>query len=163
MYPLAKMNTTLNVTKTVTRVFSESQIPEHLRTEVLRIKAEAAKTVAKPREPVKSPLTKEVVVSPRPGFLEPISPIVKSTPDAARQMMLKYQKQNMEEFYQWEANQPSTWLRQIEVLENRRSVITKKGKLSAEDAYELDLLDEKIEYCEDVLAELENDYFEDSE
>ena len=157
------MNTTLNVTKTVTRVFSETQIPDHLKNEVLRIKTEAAKMATKAKEPVKSPLGKEVNVTPRPNFLEPISPVVKTTPDVANKLILEYQKKNMEEFYQWEANQPSTWLREIEVLENQRSKITKKGKLSAEDANELDLIDEKIEYCEDVLAELENDYFEDSE
>ena len=157
------MNTTVNVTKTVTRVFLESQIPVHLKNEVLRIKAEAAKMPTKPTEPAKSPLTKEVVVSPRPQFLEPISPIPNLTSGAMNKMIQEYQKKNMEEFYQWEANQPSTWLRQIEVLENQRSKITKKGKLSAEDANELDFLDEKIEYCEKVLAELEDDYFEDSE
>ncbi len=161
--PRFTMNTTVNVTKTVTRVFSEKEIPDHLKNEVLRIKAEATKMMAKPKEPIKSPPTKEVVASVRPGFMEPISPTAHTSPDVISKIMLEYQRKNAEEFFQWEANQSSTWLRQIEVLENQRSKITKKGKLSAEDANELDLIDERIEYCEEVLADLENDYFEDSE
>lgn len=157
--PQPKMNTTLTPIKTVTRVFSESQIPDHLKNEVLRIKAEAAKMITKPKEPVKSPL----VATPRPGFMEPISPVVKTSPDTISKMMLEYQKKNMAEYYEWEANQASTWLRQIEVLETQRSKITKKGKLSAEDLSQLDEIDDRIEYCEEVLADLENDYFEDSE
>jgi hypothetical protein len=35
--------------------------------------------------------------------------------------------------------------------------------LSAEDLSRLDEIDERIDYCEEVLADLENDYFEDSE
>jgi len=157
------MNTTPNVKKTITRVFSERQIPDHLKNEVLRIKAEAAKMVAKPKESVKSPLVKEVAVSPRPEFLEPISPVTKAPADSIGKLFVEYQKKNMEEYLHWEEQQPSTWLRQIEVLENQRSKITKKGKLSAEDVSKLDEIDERIEYCEEVLADLENDYFEDSE
>jgi hypothetical protein len=151
------------VKKTVTRVFAESQIPDHLRNEVLKIKVEAAKTAPKAKEPVKSPLTKEVVGSPRPEFLEPMSPTVKVSPDISSKLMMEYQKKNMEEYSQWEIDRPSTWLDQIERLENERSKITKKGKLSAADLQYLDEIDEKIEYCEKVLADLEEDYFEDSE
>ncbi len=157
------MNSTLNVKKTVTRVFSEKQIPDHLKNEVLRIKAEAAKLSTKPKEPVKPPLAKEVVASPRPEFLEPISPVAKLSADSISKLFVEYQKKNVEEYLHWEAQQPSTWLKQIEVLENQRSKITKKGKLSAEDLSRLDEIDERIEYCEEVLADLENDYFEDSE
>jgi hypothetical protein len=157
------MNSIAVPMKTVTRVFSESQIPDHLKNEVLRIKAEAAKSMNKPKEPVKSPLTKEVGGSPRPGFLEPMSPVAKVAPDLSDKLMKEYQRKNMEEYYQWEIDQPSTWLKQIDFLENQRSKITKKGKLSAEDLKRLDEIDSEMEYCEGVLADLENDYFEDSE
>jgi hypothetical protein len=157
------MNTTSNVKKTVVRVFSERQIPDHLKNEVLRIKAEATKLTTKVKEPVKSPLAKEVAASPRPEFLEPISPMAKAPADSISKLFAEYQKKNVEEYRRWEEQQPSTWLRQIEVLENQRSKITKKGKLSAQDLSELDEIDERIEYCEEVLADLENDYFEDSE
>jgi len=157
------MSSTPAVKKTVTRIFTESQIPDHLKNEVLRIKAEAAKIQSKPKEIVKSPLVKETPVTARPEFLEPISPVNKVSADTISKLFAEYQKKNMEEYYEWEAGQPSTWLKQIEVLEHQRSKIVKKGKLSAQDAEELDNIDEKIECCESVLADLEDDYFEDSE
>jgi hypothetical protein len=143
--------------KTVTRVFSESQIPDNLKSEVLRMKAEY-----QAKQPVKAapPAPLVIVTTPRPEFLEPISP---KPQISSAKMIQDYQRKNMEAYFQWEVQQPSTWLKQIEVFEKQRSKITQKGKLSANDLEELEALDEKIEYCEDALADLENDYFEDSE
>lgn len=152
------MNYAAATTKTITRVFNESQVPAHLKDEVLRIKTSATKLQKQPPKPVPSPV-KEVPKSPRPEFLEPISP----PPASTSNLLQEYQRKNMEEYLRWEIQQPSTWLRQIEVLENQRSKITRKGKLSANDLNELEEIDEKIKYCEDTLNDLENDYFEDSE
>lgn len=146
-------------TKTITRVFKESQIPAHLKTEVLKIKAEAVKQNQQQQKqtPVKTPT--KVQESPRPDFLEPVSP----KPISPEKLIQEYQRKNVEEYLRWEMEQPSTYLRQIELLEIRRSKITMKGKLSAKDLEELEEIDEQIEECEDVLADLEDDYFEDSE
>lgn len=143
--------------KIVTRVFSESQIPDNLKSEILRMKAEY-----EAKQPVKAapPPPLVVATNPRPEFLEPISP---KPQISSGKMIQEYQRKNMEEYLRWEVQQPSTWLKQMDVFENQRSNITKKGKLSANDLDELEELDEKIKYCEDVLAELEGDYFEDSE
>jgi len=149
--------------KTITRVFTEDQIPVHMKDEVLRIKAEARKGQVKEqsKEQPKSPLSKEV--TPRPEFLEPISPVVKSPAASSDKMIRDYQKKNMEEYLRWEIQQPNTWLKHIDFLENQRSKITQKGALSANDLQEMDEIDAKIEYCEDAIADLEDDYFEDSE
>ena len=155
------MSTTPVVKKTVTRIFTEKQIPDHLKNEVLKMKVEASKTVSKSKEPVKSPLAKEP--TPRPEFFEPPSPLAKVPADTISKLFAEYQKKNMEEYADWEIQQPSTWLRQIEVLEIQRSKIVRKGKLSATDLEELEEIDDRIEYCEEALAELENDSFEDSE
>lgn len=146
--------------KTVIRVFSEDQIPDDMLAKIQRIKAEY-----KAMHPVKSapPPPLLIPTTPRPEFLEPISPVGMVSPKTSMKMMQEYEQKNMEEFYQWEIQQPSTWVKQMEVFENHRSKITKKGRLSASDLEELEVLDEKIEYCENTLAELENDYFEDSE
>lgn len=146
--------------KNVIRVFSESDIPDHLKSEVLRMKAEY-----QAKQPVKAapPAPLVIAMTPRPEFLEPISPVGIVSPKVSAMMVREYTKKNMEEYLQWEIQQPSTWLKQLDVFENQRSKITKKGKLSASDLDELDDLDEKIKYCEDALADLEGDYFEDSE
>ena len=152
--------------KTITRVFSEDQIPDAMQKTIQRIKAEYKATQpVTPTKPVTPAKPEPIVIaaSTRPEFLEPISPVGIVSPMDSKKMLREYEQKNMKEFFQWEVQQPSTWLKQIEVFENQRSKITKKGMLSAANIEELDELDEKIEYCEGVLAELEDDYFEDSE
>jgi len=152
--------------KTITRVFSEDQIPDDMLKTIQRIKAEykAAQPVT-PTKPVTQAKLAPIVIatSARPEFLEPISPVGIVSPMDSKKMLREYEQKNMNDFFRWEVQQPSTWLKQIEVFENQRSKITKRGKLSADNIEELDELDEKIKYCENVLAELEDDYFEDSD
>lgn len=154
-------------TKTVTRVFKDTDAPVHLRNEILRIKAEAMKSQKIVTAPAPAPAPAPAVASPsaatpkspRPEFLEPVSPKAYSP----AKLLQEYQRKNMEEYRNWEIEQPSTYLRQIEFLENMRSKITRKGKLSAKDLDELEEIDERIEDCENALADLEDEYFEDSE
>jgi hypothetical protein len=152
--------------KTISRVFSEDQIPDAMQETIQRIKAEYKATQpvipTKPVTPAK-PEPIGIATNARPEFLEPISPVGIVSPMDSRKMLREYEQKNMKEYFQWEVQQPSTWLKQIEVFENQRSKITRKGTLSARNIKELDELDEKIEYCENALAELEDDYFEDSE
>ena len=157
---MATMKTTMNpvnVVQTVRTVYTGKDVPSYIKKfadvqtkQVQPLKPIAVATSPKPESPA----------SPRPAFLEPMSPKASLSP---KEMMQEYQRKNVEEFLQWEMNQPSTWLRQIEEFEKQRAKIVKKGKLSAIDAAELDRLDQEIEYCENVLADLEDDSFEDSE
>lgn len=157
---MAAMKTTMNpvnVVKTVTTVYSGKDVPLYLK----KLVETQAKQVQPPKA-VKIPTspTPQSPASPRPAFLEPVSPKASLSP---KEMIQEYQRKNLEEYLQWEVTQPSTWLRQIEEFEKQRAKIVKKGKLSASDAAELDRLDDEIEYCEQVLADLEDDSFQDSE
>lgn len=157
---MATMKTTMkpmNVVQTVRTVYSVKEVPAHLK-KVIEARSVPEPTLKQPTVPANS--TPKSPMSHRPEFLEPVSPRASLSP---KEMIQEYQRKNVEEFLQWEMNQPSTWLRQIEEFEKQRAKIVKRGKLSAEDAAELDRLDKEIAYCESVLADLEDDSFEDSE
>ncbi len=114
--------------------------------------------IKKPESPATSPTAKE-----RPGFLEPIpsSPKV----DPYRKVLYEDMKKKEQEFYEWEARQPSTYRREIELLERRREKYNKKAAWSAKDAAEVDKIDKEIEANQKMIDWLEEDYDydEDSE
>lgn len=145
-----------NVVRTVTTIRSEKDIPEHLKSTLLKIQREEAE---KPKE------------KPKPAAYTPPTPKVEEAKEETpkepeydfNKVYVESQIQNMKDYLQWEIEKQSTWVREIERLEKRRSRITQKGGLSAEEAEELDQIDEDIDFCERVLADMQEEYFEDSE
>lgn len=140
----------VTVVRTITTIRSEKEIPDHLKTTLLKIKKEEVDkpTKAKYTPPVQKAEEAQGAKEPEYDF---------------NKVFLEYQRKNLEDYQRWEIEQPSTWYKQIEVLEKQRSRITRKGRLSAEEAEELDQIDEDIEFCERVLADMEEEYFDDSE
>jgi hypothetical protein len=115
-------------------------------------------SIKKPESPPTSPTSKE-----RPEFMEPL-PSSPST-DAYRKAFYEEMKKREQEYYEWEAQQPGTWYREIESLERRREKYNKKAAWSASDVAEVDRIDKKIKEYEKILEALEEDWYsgEDSE
>ena len=84
----------------------------------------------------------------RPEFLEPL-PSPKTT--AFRKTYEEDLKRRQQEFLEWEANQPSTWMREIERLERERERFNKKRSWSAKDLAEVEKIDACIKDCEGIL------------
>ncbi len=114
--------------------------------------------IKKPESPVASPTAKE-----RPGFLEPLPSSPRS--DAYRNALYEDMKAKEKEYYEWEARQPNTYRREIELLERRREKYNKKAAWSAKDAAEVDKIDKEIQDNQKMIDWLEEDlyYDEDSE
>ena len=106
--------------------------------------------IKKPVSPPASPSSKD-----RPEFLEPLTVTPKA--DAYRQAFLDDMRKRQEEFLIWEAKQPGTWYREIEMLERRREKYNKKAAWSASDMAEVDRIDKKIKECEKILEALEDE------
>ncbi len=85
--------------------------------------------------------------------------------DAYRKAFYEEMKKREQEYYEWEAQQPGTWYREIESLERRREKYNKKAAWSASDVAEVDRIDKKIKEYEKILEALEEDWYsgEDSE
>ena len=116
-------------------------------------------------EPIKKPVTPPMspIAKERPGFLEP-NPVSPGA-EALKRFYMDSMRKNQEEYYEWEANQPSTWTRMIDELERRREKYNKKAAWSAMDLLEVEKIDKRIAECEDILGRLEEDdeYYDESE
>jgi hypothetical protein len=140
-----------------------------LSVEVLyeRPKVEVAVT---PPPPIKKPESPPTPTSPtskqRPEFMEPLSTSPSS--DAYRKAFYEEMKKREQEYYEWEAEQPSTYRREIELLERRREKYNKMASWSAKDAAEVDKIDKEIAENQKMIDWLvwqqeEDSYDEDSE
>ncbi len=125
--------------------------------------ASAPPSIKKPESPPTptSPTSKE-----RPDFLEPLPTSPSS--DAYRKAFYEEMKKREQEYYEWEAEQPSTYQREIELLERRREKYNKKASWSAKDAAEVDKIDKEIAENQKMIDWLvwqqeEDSYDEDSE
>ncbi len=113
--------------------------------------------------------------SPRPEFLEPLSPkpITPPTPPPTpwemlgmeeveyHAMMDRVRKQYAEDMRKTymdnmiaDLQRPNYWLRRIEMLEKEREYFNKKRGWSAADMIAVDRIDEEIAECEDELDNL---------
>ena len=125
-----------------------------------------------------TPVNKKSVsppTSPRPEFLEPLSPkpITPPTPPPTpwetlgmeeteyHAMMERLRKQYAEDMRKTYINnlladlqRPSFWLRRIEMLEKEREYFNKKRGWSAADMIAVDRIDEEIAECQDELDNL---------
>ncbi len=122
--------------------------------------ASAPPSIKKPESPPTptSPTSKE-----RPDFLEPLPTSPSS--DAYRKAFYEEMKKREQEYYEWEAEQPSTYQREIELLERRREKYNKKASWSAKDAAEVDKIDKEIAENQKMINWLKDDWYgdEDSE
>ncbi len=121
----------------------------------------APSPIKKPESPPTTPTSKE-----RPDFLEPLPTSPSS--DAYRKAFYEEMKKREQEYYEWEAEQPSTYQREIELLERRREKYNKKASWSAKDAAEVDKIDKEIAENQKMIDWLvwqqeEDSYDEDSE
>ncbi len=113
--------------------------------------------------------------SPRPEFLEPLSPkpITPPTPpptpwetlgmeeadyhammERVRNQMIEDMRQNYINNLLADLQRPSFWLRRIEMLEKEREYFNKKRGWSAADMMAVDRIDEEIAECQDELDTL---------
>ena len=113
--------------------------------------------------------------SPRPDFLEPLSPKPLTPPPPPptpwetlgieeteyHAMMERVRKQQMEDMRKTYMDnlladllRPSYWLRRIEMLEREREYFNKKRGWSAADMLAVDRIDEEIAECQDELDHL---------
>ena len=118
--------------------------------------APAPPPIKKPESPLTSPTTKE-----RPDFLEPLPTSPSS--DAYRKAFFEEMKKREQEYYEWEAEQPSTYRREIELLERRREKYNKKASWSAKDAAEVDRIDKEIAANQKMIDWLEADLCSDED
>lgn len=124
------------------------------------IKSEPPKTTLAPIQIPKTP-SPVLLSSPkkdRPEFLEPlgISPRAEDTSKLFQEGL----QRNLKEYLEWEANQPSTWERELKKYQAQRVAFTKKAAWSAKDMVEVNTLDKAIKECEEVLNRF---YEEESE
>lgn len=147
-----------NVVRTVTTIKSEKEIPDHLKQTMLKAKKESIQMIEKQKQEDKKKEAEQLQQQKQQE-----KPEEKPQEYNFNKIFADYQRQNIIDYYSAEVQRASTWYRQIERLEQQRSRITRTGRLSANDVDELERIDEDIEYCNTVIAELEEDYYEDSE
>lgn len=92
--------------------------------------------------------------SPRPDFLEPLSPT------SSVQLHTKWQ---IAEYWNWQMDHPGFWEEKIEQLEKRREKYNVKSGWSAKDIAAADAIDEELTYCFKELQQFKEhmDYSED--
>ena len=146
-----------NIVRTVTTIKSEKEIPAHLKQTMLKAKKESIQMIEKQKQEEKK---KEAEQQQQKQQEKPEE---KPQEYNFNKIFADFQRQNIIDYYNAEAQCASTWHRQIERLEQQRSRITRTGRLSANDIDELERIDEEIEYCNTIIADIEEEYYEDSE
>jgi hypothetical protein len=133
--------------------------------------------IKKPVSRNTTPKNKGAVASttPRPEFLEPLSPKPVTPPpppptpwetlgmtesdyhammDRVRRQMMEAMRENYINNLLADLEHPSFWLRRIEQLEKEREYFNKKRGWSAADMVAVDRIDEEIQECEDELERI---------
>jgi hypothetical protein len=127
-----------------------------------RPKVEVAIT---PPPSIKKPESPPTPTSPtskqRPEFMEPLPTSPSS--DVHRKVFYEEMQKREQEYYEWEAHQPSTYRREIELLERLREKYNKKASWSAKDAAEVDRIDKEIAANLKMIDWLEDDLYSDEE
>ncbi len=109
---------------------------------------------------LKSPKSPTSPSEKRPEFLEPISP---PKPTAHLKIYEEEMKQRQQDYLDWEASLPSTWIREIERLEREREKYNKKAAWSASDLATVERIDQEIKECElflDRMYKESEEYYE---
>lgn len=107
-------------------------------------KVVTAPAAAPPPPAVKTPPPKQPK-TPEPS--PPVSP--KSTLSA------EVQRENMKAYYEWEARLPSTWRREIELLEREREKYNRKAAWSGADLAAVEKIDREMKACMEMVNWLE--------
>lgn len=130
----------------------------------------------KPSSRNTTPVTTTPPVSPRPEFLEPLSPTPLSPPTppspwetlemlesdyhAMMGRVMKQYSDGMRKTYVNnlldEIDHPSYWLRRIEQLEKEREYFNKKRGWSAAEIFAVEKIDAEIQECQDELDSMED-------
>ena len=106
----------------------------------------------KPQVQIKTPAPN----SPRPDFLEPLSP-------ASMQKKLTVDmQQRITDYWNYQMEQPWFWEEKIELLEREREKYNKKRGWSGKDLAAVEAIDEEIKYCLKNLEELQYSEEEDA-
>jgi hypothetical protein len=92
--------------------------------------------------------------SPRPGFLEPLSPAAASLLQTNIDL---HTKERVAEYWNWQMEQPGFWEEKIEHLEKRREKYNVKSGWSAKDVAAADAIDQELKYCFKELQQLKED------
>lgn len=96
--------------------------------------------------------------SPRPDFLEPLSPSSTTQKKNEEEM-----KERIKAYWDWQMEQPGFWEEKIEQLEKSREKYNRKGAWSANDLVAVNAIDAELEYCWKNLYELLEEYDADSD
>ena len=101
-------------------------------------------SIQKPKSPPISPTVA------RPEFLEPLG-LSPTASDDFKKMWREDMKDNEKNYNTWEANQASTWEREIERLEKERERYNTKSHWSAPDLANVERIDKDLMCCIQIL------------